>query len=425
MLWNFTRKRDVGFAIIALLVLVGVAPQARAQTDVAFIPHTSPYPLYLNPEARRYNIKWGNLEARFITSAQVEFNDNIILSGTKPEGDISFGPDLQIGFQYPLSKRNTLEFNVGLGYRFYLEHPQLATFTVAPNSKIYYELLFDDVKLSVHDSFQVSVDPTGHPDISGSTTNAQAEISNFRRFDNSVGVQGDWKPYEDLTFSLNFDYAISRALTDSFIGLDADTYSWLASVSYKLSPRWIVGFQATYSWVDHLIAEQNNSANLVAGPFFSYKPSQFITVSGSASFSFNTFDDHGTTADTSEFSSIVAQLAIDHRMNSHTTESLHFSRSVGQGFGHNYNDTYTGQYNINTKLTSHLTVSASAVYEMFKASGTLGESADRFLLYFGTGYQLDRHWHLGMAYALALKNSDQTAHNYKQNRLTLELSRAY
>ena len=65
------------------------------------------------------------------------------------------------------------------------------------------------------------------------------------------------------------------------------------------------------------------------------------------------------------------------------------------------------------------------MYENVRESVLWGGTAERYLYYLGTSYQLTRKWGMGLAYTLSLKQSNFAVRDYTQNRLTLDLTRQF
>ena len=95
------------------------------------------------------------------------------------------------------------------------------------------------------------------------------------------------------------------------------------------------------------------------------------------------------------------------------------------GLGSNYTDSYSVQYGVVRKLSRNITLNANLAYEPFRTSGPGGESGERYLFNAGTSFKLSSAWHAGVGYAFAWKNSSLPGRDYKQNRLTLDLTRQF
>lgn len=394
---------------------------AAGQTDRSLYARTQPLLPFQNPEPTRYNLKWGRLTGRFFANAQVEYNDNINLADTGAIGDISFGPNLGIGFLYPLTKEHVLQLDLSGGYRWYLNHPSVSSFSVLPNSRLDYTMTVKDVRINIHDRFGVQVDPTSRVDINGKSSTPIL----FRRFNNVLGVSADWQPAKRLVLFGGYDWEVDRSLSSQFDTLDHDGHTFYAGFDYVFTPRLTGGMNASYTITQYALNVQNDGSGYTFGPHLTWKPSPFLTLSASAGWSVSEFGSSGTIGDTSDFGGIYWQVAARHTINPRASEDVRFSHGTSLGFGSNYSENYALQYGLQFRVSGAVTIQTSLGWEHFRSSGPAGEQADRFIASIGTGFKLTRNWHLGGSYSFASKDSDAPGRDYVQNRVTLEFTRAF
>jgi opacity protein-like surface antigen len=406
---------------LSLMGMVVAAGSAQAQTGgEANYVRTSPYLPYSNPEPAKYNLKVGRLTARLYGTVNIEYNDNINLSETAPKADFSIGPTLGIGFIYALSKQHTLQFDVGAGYRWYLNNPSVSSFNIIPSSRLDYTLFFDEVRVNVHDFFQVQTDPISRVDISGNTG-----VFSFQRFVNTAGVQADWRPLRKWGFVVGYDYSMDRSLSRDFASLDHSTHTFSGAMEYLLSPRWTLGLSSSYSIHEYDQRIQNNGSGYTLGPTVTWKVSKNLVFNASVGYSVSQFNNDGTIGDLTEFGGIIYQFGAKHTLNRHMNHDLRLGFGTSLGFGSNFNETFTLQYTHRTQLSPAVHWNNTLVYENFLTSGLLGEKADRYTLYSGTSFQLTRNWSMGLGYSFSMKDSDQAGRSYTQNRILVDMARQF
>ncbi len=395
---------------------------ARAQINNDFLSRTGPRPSFETPEPANYNLKWGNLPARIFGSVQTEWNDNINFSDQQPEWDWSFEPHLRIGFVWPIDPEHTLQLNLSMGYRWYLNHPELDTFIIEPTSRIDHKIAIGDVQIVFSDRFSVQVDPTSRGELSNTSTNS---LMNFRRISNTVGVLANWQPTSDFGMSASYDFTIDRSLNGEFTQIDRNAHIFTAGAYQNLTVRSTVGVFGDYIINQYEQNIQNDGTQYSIGPLWNYRLSQFAYFNARIAYAVARFDQTGTINDTSDFHGIVYQFTFRQDLNRTTSHYVHVNSSPGLGFQSNFTDFFTVQYGLNTRLTSYLLLNTTFSYENLKASGTSGENADRYLFYIGASAQVTRRWTLALGYAMSLKNSDIANQDYRQNRVTLELARQF
>ena len=396
------------------------APSARAQEERNYIMQTAPYPIFFNPEPAQYNLKWGKLTGRFHASIGTELNDNLNLSQHHGEFDASFAPNVAVGFLWPISQKNNLQFELGVGYRFYVNHPQLDSLIISPNSRLDYRLFLEKIQITLHDNFFVQVDPTDRPDINGKSSTIL-----FRRFNNTAGFIAEWKPRQHLGVYGGYDYSIDRSMADTFASLDHTTHTFSLGANYQLSPSLTAGLNASYALTTYSEPIQNDNESYRVGPYFTLKLSKFLSLDGAVGYSVSHFRHTGSLNDTSDFRGPVFEAGLRHIINSRLSHGLRMSRSHELGFGSNFNDLFSLQYDLQARMSSSIHVNTKVVYENFQTSGLAGEKAQRVLVYLGSGYQLTRRWNFAVAYGFALKDSNLPDNGYLQNRLTLDFSRQF
>ncbi len=419
--WQISQLLALGIGIMTTTVTT----TAVAQVGEDFLSRTGPTPPYRSPQPNRYNLKWGQLTGRLTGAVAVEFNDNINLSETDPVADISIGPEIGFGFLYPISERNVLQLDIGLGYRWYLNSPDVSSITISPrsSSRLDYYLYFEEGRINLHDIFYVSISPVDIAAVNNAA-GAGVSLSKFQRFVNTVGISSDWRPVKQWVYYAGYDYTIDRSLNSDFGSLDRDDHTFSSGVNYVANSRLTVGAYSVFTYTAYRDAVQNDGWNFSIGPRVSYQATKFISLEASAGWTTSEYFDTGTIADQSNFSSFTYQGGIRHTINKRTEHALRGGRSLGLGYGSNFTDTYNLQYSMRWLASQGVTVYGTAAYEHIEVSNA-GESASRYLFNIGTGFRLSRQWTMGVNYTLSVKESDMAGNDYIQNRLSFDLTRQF
>ena len=416
-------KQSKRFLPFTLGVMAAAATTAFAQVGEDFLSRTAPTPPYRSPQPQRYNLKWGKLTGRLHASVVAEFNDNINLSSNNAVADIGIGPEVGIGFIYPISERNVLQLDLEAGYRWWMKSKSVSTLTISPKSlsRLDYYLYFDEGRINFHDIFYAQTSAVDFGAVNGT---GGVNLGSFRRFVNTAGVMGDWRPVKQWVFYAGYDYTIDRSLTSSFRSLDRDDHTFTSGVNYIANSRLTVGAYSAFTYSTYSQHVQNDGWNFTTGPRASYQLSKFVTLEASAGFTTSDYFNTGTVLDNSNFNSVTYQAGIEHTINKDLKHALRGGRVLGLGYGSNFTDTYNIQYSFNWLARQGISVYGTFAYEDFTVSNN-GEEGQRYLFNIGTGYQITRQWNLGVNYAYALKESDVVGNDYTQNRLILELRRQF
>lgn len=416
-------KKAKFFLPLSLGIMATAATTAFGQVGEDFLSRTAPAPPYRSPQPQRYNLKWGKLTGRLHGTVVAEFNDNVNLSSSNPVADISIGPEIGIGFLYPISDRNVLQVDLEAGYRWYLKSKSVSTLTISPKSvsRLDYYIYFDEGRINFHDTFYAQTSAVDFGAVNGT---GGVDLGAFRRFVNTAGVMGDWRPVKQWVFYAGYDYTIDRSLTSAFRNLDRDDHTFSSGVNYVANSRLTVGAYSAFTYSTYTQHVQNDGWNFTTGPRVSYQLTKFIALEASAGLTTSDYSDSGTVADTSNFNSVTYQAGIQHTINKNLKHALRGGRSLSLGYGSNFTDMFNLQYSFNWLVSQGITIYGTFAYEDFSVSNN-GEHAQRYLFNIGTGYQLTRQWVLGVNYAYSLKDSDISGNEYQQNRLTLDLTRHF
>ncbi|MEI7728145.1 MAG: hypothetical protein WCO56_01140 [Verrucomicrobiota bacterium] len=401
-------------------LLLGLPSAALAQTDRPYLMQTMPYPVYSYPEPANYNLKWGKLIARIEGNVQFEFNDNINLAKEGRIADISIAPMVTVGFILPTSRENVLTFDVGFGYRWYLNTPSVSSLNLAPRSRLDYRIFMDDVQINLHDNFTIHSDPLTQVYVKGQA----AQPLKFRRFINTVGAIGEWRPWRQWGFLAGYDYTLDRSLSSEFLDLDYDSHTFMLGAYYMPSSRFTVGLNGSVSLIYFRNGVQNDGGNWNVGPFATWQVTQFISLDASLSYTETFFGDSGLLPDRSNYQGLSFQLSARHRMNSTTTQTLRVGHSIGTGYGGNYTENWGIQYSLITRLTRGVSLNSMLSYDHYRVSQKGGDYGDRYLVYLGTGLQLDRKWDMGLGYTFSW-NESGLGYGYYQNRVVIDLHRKF
>lgn len=381
---------------------------------------TSPYLPFPSAEPRPYNLKWGRISGRFEGSLHTEFNDNINLSNLEPEADLSFGPKVGLGFVWPLKRNQVMEFNIGVGYRYFIAHPELNTFNVTPDTRWSHRITIDPVQFEVYNTFSVQMDPTSQRELSGT-----GGLLDFRRIRNVAGLRTEWQPTSTFGLQGGYAYGLDRTLTDQFSFLDRDDHTADAAAFFRLSRRWTAGVSASYTTVRYVEPIQNDGDYFSVGPVLRYQPSRFLQFQASGGYTFSEFDSSGNTLDSNDFTGFTYEFRANHQLNRRIFHDLRLRRLMTPGFGSNFTDTFSLQYSVDAQVFAGINLNWRFAYENYEASGVGGDTADRYLVYLGSQLRLSSNWRLRVNYAYAMKNSARANADYQQNRIAIELVREF
>ena len=393
----------------------------RSVFTPAYLPSYNPS----SPSRGRYNLTVGPLNARLYGAAVFEYNDNINLGdhGNR-QSDFSITPTAGVGISWiPASGRQSVELNVGVGYRWYLNHSELNSVVITPSTRAQYNFGIGKVKFNIHDSFTTAVDPITQGQI-GASSVSPTSLLNYRRIINTLGIRGDWPASSKIGIGAGYDYQIDRTLTDQFKRLDHDEHTFSGGIYTQPTPRLQVGLAGTYTIVNYSQNLQNSGTVWTLGPNARFLVTSNLSIQGSVGYTASSFDAPTATSirDTSNFRSVSYEAGIRHQFLRRWEHELVITRGASLGVDSNFADYTSLRYNIEGRLTAPLSLVGQLKWEDFKVSGSGGEHANRYLLYLGVRYRVSQSWSSGLGYSYVLKESDQLGQDYYQNRVTLDIT---
>ena len=421
------------FLALGLMCHAQKSPAQELMRESLAGPEAEQAAIDQNTDQSNYNLKVGPVRFLLDTFAGIEYIDNIAYSEHDRESDevIRFG--LNIRALYAITRLNTIQFDLGIGFVRYLEHPDATNndLFITPGSQLAFNIYAADIfRINVHDSFALLQDPVDQPDLSN--------VTDFGRFTNTAGVTVV-ADLNTVVLTFGYDHFNYISLNSDYDYLNRSSESILASAVYKLAPRTFIGLEANGAYTDYDQDVQNNSFGGSVGGYFdiTFNPYIRLVARGGyqyASFDhgyeeFNQFSGNGTAfpvgtrfSDDSKLSGYYWSIALNHRINAYLTESLTAGRENDLGLTSNYITENYVRYSIAWRALSALTVSGDASYENDQESGGLfDESLQRYYFSGAIAYQFSLKLSASVYYAYLRKDSDEGGRSYYQNTAGLNV----
>ena len=328
-----------------------------------------------------YNLRIGPVRFLADVDAGFEYIDNITYSDHDRLSDEVFRLALNVRALWDITRLNTLDLRLGVGFVRYVEHPEAAKGDVfiTPGSQVAFDVYIADMfRLNFHDSFALLQDPVDTPELNNAT--------NFGRFINTSGVTavGD---FNTIIATLGYDHTLYKSLNSTYDYLDRNAEQFLASLSYKLAPRTFVGIEGTAAITNYDHDQEINQNNSVGGGtiglFLDITPTPYLRVVARAGYQYTSFDDNGTFStglatngdqifgvtpgqrltDDSTLSDGYWSLTLSNRVNAYVTQSLSAGRENDFGLTSNYITVNYVRYNVAWRALSNVTLGGDLFYE--------------------------------------------------------------
>jgi hypothetical protein len=404
-------------------------------------------------EARRqsidripYNLLMGPVRFRFSATAGFEYNDNINIAEVNELDDFIFRPQVNFNAVWPITQLNTLRFDIGIGYAFYMEHSEYNTngILLAPGSQLSFDIFVGDFRINFHDRFSLEQDPIGEPGLSG--------VADYGRFQNTAGVSVLWDLNKAVA-TFGYDHYTFIATNDDFEYLDRNADAFMASLSVALTSTTGVGLETAYVFNRYDEDLLNDSDTFSVGAFVETQLTNYVKVRVAGGYQNISFDGDdvrlgpfptgffnnpanipaGATLsnnflifpDQADLDDFYLNLLISHRINATFTHRLSAGHESQLGVNSNYIRLNYVRHTATWNIINRTLLSTEFFYEDAEESGGflnfgLGEELNRYGGAVSVGYQLTRNVTLGARYQYTQKDSDVPLRDYRQNRVSID-----
>jgi hypothetical protein len=377
-------------------------------------------------EARRqsveqipYNLLAGPVRFRFSITTGIEYNDNINLAEVNKQDDVIIRPQFNIDAIWPVTQLNTLRLDLGMGYAFYLQHPDNNTNSVliSPGSQLAFDIFIQDFRINIHDRFSLQQDPTAEIQLSN--------VVDYGRFENTAGISVLWDLNKAvLTFGYDHYTYISTTETFDYLNRNAEELSF--SAYFALSSTIGAGLEtaAVYDYYDQGFL--NDSVSYSVGPFIEAQITDYLRVRASVGYQFIDFDHGAGVNDTNDASDWYGNIGISHRINSAISQTLTAGHETQLGVDSNFVVINYVRHTVSWAIIRNVLLSTELFYETGDDSGgILDEHIQRYGGAITAGYQVTPHVTLGLRYQYIQKQSDLPLRDYKQNSIAADATYSF
>ena len=397
-------------------------------------------------EARRqsldripYNLLVGPVRFRFSATMGLEYNDNVNIAEVDTQEDFILRPQVNLNAMWPITQLNTLRFDIGLGYAFYLDHSNYNTngILLAPGSQLSFDIFVGDFRINFHDRFSLEQDPIGEIAEPG-----LGNVADYGRFQNTAGVSVLWDLNKAVA-TFGYDHYTFLATNDDFEYLDRNADSFMASLSVAVTSTTGVGVETAYVFNRYDEDLLNDSNTFSLGAFLETQVTNYVKVRVAGGYQTISFDDDDVTLgpfppgilpddeeflvfeDQGDLNDFYANILISHRINAAFTHRLSAGHESQLGVNSNYIQLNYVRHTATWNIINRTLLSSEFFYEDAEESGGFlnmgeGEELRRYGGALSIGYQLTRHVTLGARYQYTQKDSDVELRDYRQNRVSID-----
>ena len=410
-------KSSVVLTVLTLLIsLCALAPAGRAQEAVrpSLAGEAAAAARRQSTDEIPYNLLAGPVRFLFSVTTGIEYNDNINLAETDTQEDVIIRPQFNINAIWPVTQLNTLKLDLGIGYSFYLDHPNANTngVLIQPGSQLSFDIFIQDFRINLHDRFSLQQDPIGQLQLSN--------VVDYGRFENTAGISVLWD-LNKAVLTLGYDHYNYISTTDTFDYLDrnAEELTFSSYFAFTSTTGGGIESSAVYSYYDQDVL--NDSASFSVGPFVETQLTNYLKLRASAGYQLIDFDSGGVIQDDSDSDDFYANILLSHRINANIFQTLSAGHESQLGVNSNFVSLNFVRHTATWNIVNHTLISTELFFEDGDDSGGIfSEHIQRYGGAISLGYQFTKHVTLGLRYQYTQKQSDQPLRDYKQNRISID-----
>ena len=433
--------RDLSSKSLTLLCVISTLTTASIYSQDAVRPSLAGEEAY---QARQedvsripYNLLLGPVRFRVGASVGVEYNDNVTYSEINTQNDVIVTPNLTLDAIWPVTQLNTLRFDIGIGYSFYLDHSQYDTDSVliAPKSQLALDIFVGDFRINVHDRFQLQQDPIQE--------GALSNVADYGRFENTGGITVLWD-LNKLLLQVGYDHYNYISTTNRFDYLNHNSEIVYGSAAYIVNPTTTVGVEGNGVFTRYDQSNLNDNEEYSVGGFIEAALTTNLKVRVAGGFQWIDFDNNFVTfpvgpfitqfPDDKNLDDYYVNCLIGHRINAQVSQTLSAGHESQLGIQSNYITLNYVRHTLTWNLIRNVLLSTEFFFEDAEESGgplnatpftvltgqRQGEHFQRIGGAITLGYQLTPHVTLGLRYQGTSKDSNVFLRDYNQNRVSLD-----
>jgi hypothetical protein len=289
------------------LSLAGDLAAASRQQSSAFIGY--------------YNLLTGPVAWRFSSGLDLQYDDNVRLRENNAEGDFIIRPRANVQTHWPVTLKNSLDFNLNAGYSEYLLHQDLSQFYIDPGSGIAFDIYTGDWVIELHDRVSITENTYENAGVNANNNNATLE--------NTIGVDGLWDLNKAI-IKIGYDHADYVQLASATRQFSGSSENIFFNGGVRLRPEILAGLETGGGLIHYDQAGRITPDALQwnAGAFASLQVSEYISARLDAGYTEYVPDTTSTNLATADSSGFYFQFLLTHRVNKYVKYSLTAGRST-------------------------------------------------------------------------------------------------
>jgi hypothetical protein len=390
------------------------ALRTAVQGDQAYLSRNS-----TNYVPEQYKLRAGPVEFQANVGYALEWNDNVFFQQEHRESDFINIPSLNIFGVWPVSDKSRISFGVGMSYLAYVNHSELDSFVITPNSELAWDIHIKDCIVTLYDRFTYSQDVLTVPTINSGT-------GEFPRIENTGGVRMRWYP-DRYVFELgygHYNFLPVSSASPTFDYLTRNAEQFFARAGYRIAEATTIGLESSTSFTDYQQPIQSDNVNVSVGPYLEWQVTEAWHASLRGGWVWYSFEDSLSQPTGGTVDSWYVGLYTDHRLTDHIRHGVSLVRDIEQAFnrGSDYIENLNATYYVSWDFHRGATLTGNFTYT-YNNEPNGGVSSIYNLYGAGVGLLLRPldHLNVGLNYSFAIRDSNVPNNGYTQNLVTLSV----
>lgn len=387
--------------------------------------------------ASGYNVKAGPVQMSFSASMGVEYNTNVNISEEDPIASLVLTPRVGMNLYWPITRLNNVSLNLGVGYNYYLNDPDLGGqyLLVSPATELMFNFFIQDFRITIYERPSVTENPTDDPTLT--------DVINYTFFNNVAGIDVMWD-LNDLQFGIGYANQIRYSLNDDYTYQDTVSNQIYANASALVQPFLRVGLEGsvynTYYFNEQPFrgngnagegergssrsaSNLNNSVGYTLGLFAMGNISRFTAWSGGVGWQVIDFNEDNNPLNTGNASNPYFYFGISNELNRYYTHTLSASFESDPSYESNFVETFNLGYGFSWILIRNWSLGGGAFYQNGTESpGPESEDFTRVGISLSLGYQVTKKLVARVYYSVISKGSTVFDDGYNQQIYGLNLT---
>lgn len=371
-----------------------------------------------------YNLKIGPIPFRFGAGVEFHFSDNVNLTENGKLADLSIVPHFDIYGGVRLSRMNTLSIQLGIGYIWNLNRPELdraltnASIGLDSDTGISFDINLGNFRINFHERPAI---PRQQFDLI-----TQRNALQYSQFTNVAGISVFWDANSRLSAFFQYDHLNIIALKSELEDLNQSTELFSASATYRIHGGLSLGLLANASIIKYKSDFLNESKSYDMGVTLSSQLTKSIALQITGGYQAGRFGSGGEVGDDSEVGNWHLRVSLNHQINRNVNHTLSFGHESQIGTASNSAIVDYIRHQISFTLLKDVGISANASFDSASESG--GVFAQDFRLYQVGVYMywnMARRLGLTFGYSLTKRDAsgagdgDEEVQDYLENRVDL------